>query len=446
MKRASSCLLIAALLMACDAEESQELPSDTGSQDTSVGSDSGSDDIAQDTAPVPAVAPGPGDLLIEELYYSGAAEAGGADHYFSDQFIELVNTTSGPLDLSGVMVGDAYGSAGAINPGMEPNSFVSARPDEVVLCTVWRLPEGTRLEAGGRLVIAHDGTNHRPFSSIDLSGAAFEAYVEGSGRDDDHPTVDNLESVAFNGGFDWLMTVFGASVVVLSADAELGQETGEFGETLVVAQASAVLDGVEALMDADSSAFKRLPASVDAGLAWVSDTYTGESLHRKRLGEGWQDTDDSSADFEVGAPDPGRAPTPAGVFGEPVVELGTGVAGFVALTDGDPVELVAGLQGGWHLDVSVRFDGMGPDGVLLVYEAVDESASRISYVTQALLEERAVIEVASGGWERVGDRVVLDLIDATSLVGSTVVLRVTAELGGQTWSDERRVTVVDDEP
>ena len=240
------------------------------------------------TSAVP-VNPVAGDLLIAEFYYSGAPPEGGADHYFSDQFVELVNTTGAPLDLSGVRVGDAYGVAGAINPGTQPDSFASERPDEVVLSSVWRIPDGTTLAPGASMVLAHDGTNPQAvLSSIDLSGAAFETYVAHSGGDDDHPTVDNLEAVVFNGGFDWLVPVFGASLVVLDGQAELGRTDGPFGE-LATAPTHAVLDAVEALMDADSADFKRLPASIDAGFAFVSGTYTGQSLHRRRVGQAWQE-------------------------------------------------------------------------------------------------------------------------------------------------------------
>ena len=74
-----------------------------------------------DSPEVPARAPLQGELLISQLYTSGAAPAGGTDHYYSDQFIELVNTTTDPLDLSGVRIADVHGSAGAINPGMTPD-------------------------------------------------------------------------------------------------------------------------------------------------------------------------------------------------------------------------------------------------------------------------------------------------------------------------------------
>ena len=43
-------------------------------------------------------------------------------------------------------------------------------------------PEAVLLDPGASLVIAHDGTNHQPFSTVDLTGADYEAFVE---SDDD---------------------------------------------------------------------------------------------------------------------------------------------------------------------------------------------------------------------------------------------------------------------
>jgi len=391
---------------------------------------------------VPARPPLAGELLVSQLYTSGAAPAGGTDHYFSDQFVELVNAAEVPLDLSGVRLADVFGSAGEINPGMAPDSFRDELPDQVVMSSVWRLPPGVHLEPGATLVIAHDGSNHRPFSTIDLSSAAFEAFVETSGRDDDHPTVENLESVVFNGGFDWLMTVFGPSVVLLDADAPLAEVEGPFGP-LPTVSADAVLDGVDTVMDEDSGAFKRLPDSIDRGFAWADGPYTGTALHRRQAGGVWQDSGDSSADFVVGPPEPSQPAESDGVFGEPRVELGVGYAAWEPIANGDSVELVAGIQGGWHLDVALWLDGFGPGGVTVVYDAVDSDARRVSFLTQAVLNEQSVIE-AEQGWHRVGDRIVLDIEGPEDVVGSTLILRATATLGEQSWSDERRVVVVDE--
>lgn len=392
----------------------------------------------------PAVTPVEGQLLIEEVYYSGASPNQGADHYFSDQFVELVNASDVPLDLSGVMVGDTYGTAGAINPGSSPNSYANSRPNDVVLDSVWRIPDGTRLEPGEHFVLAHDGTNHRPFSDIDLSGSHLEAFVAASARDIDYPTVANAESVLFNGGFDWLVPVFGASLVVISADAPSESIAGPFGD-LFAFPTDAVLDGVDALMDLDSAAFKRLPESVDRGYGSASGTYVGLSLHRRETEDGWQDTNDSSADFVVGFP----APTPRAVDllpgeGDSFVELGTGVTGFEALAEGGDIELVAGFQGGWHVDAAVRFGGFSPTGVTLFYEALAPNAEPLSLITSAGLSPSRVI-VDDGAFVRVGDRVVFRVDDGNTLIGQTIVLRVVAEVDGATIADERELVVVDRE-
>jgi hypothetical protein len=131
------------------------------------------------------------------------------------------------------------------------------------------------------------------------------------------------------------------------------------------------------------------------------------------------------------------------VFGDPFVELGAGYPDFESLADGQSVELVAGPQGGWHIDTAVWFGGFGPNGITLTYDAVDTSAQRVSYITQGELYETNVL-AADEGWYRVGDRIVMDIDRADEVVGQELILRVTAALGEQTWSDERSVYVVDE--
>ncbi len=391
-----------------------------------------------------ADSPKPG-LLISELYYAGSPENGGADHYFSDQFVELVNAGDTPLDVSGVMIGDAAGAAGEINPGMEPEGLAERKPDHVFLENVWRIPEGVVLEPGALLVLAHDGTNHQPFSALDLSNADFEAYVARSGGDDDHPTVPNLEEVHFTGGFDWLMTVFGPSVVVLSPDAELVPRPGPFGDRMR-ASVDDVIDAVDTVMDADSGAYKRLPATIDAGFIHVSGTYTGESVHRVVDGAGWRDTDNASADFVVGSPTPAlRAGDGPGAVSDPWLELGVGRLTFVPLDDDADIELVMGPQGGWHLDVTVRFGGFSPDGVPLSYTAKDaETGAVLSYPMDVVIAPFSVLEQGDA-WVRVADRVVLDIDSPSDVVGRRVVVEAVAQVGAIELSDTKTWVVVDEE-
>jgi hypothetical protein len=252
--------------------------------------------------------PPQGNLLIEEVYYAGAVPTGGIDRYYSDQFIELINIADAPVDVSGLILGDAPGVSGAINPGDQPGGAFVADPDFVYLSSAWRIPGEpgeVLLQPGETLVIAHDGQDHAPYSTLDLSGADFETYVDLYGEDLDSPVVPNLESLWYNAGYDWLVTVFGPTIVVLSMDADdLEPAGGSRGP--VRAPVSAVVDTIEALMDADSGDYKRLHASVDGGFVHASGTYTGESVRRVRGADGLPiDTDDSGADFEVGAPAPG---------------------------------------------------------------------------------------------------------------------------------------------
>ncbi len=380
-------------------------------------------------------------LLISQLSYCGAPPMGGTDHYYSDQFLEIVNADTVPLEIGGLLIGEVYGVAGAINVGMQPDSFRDSHPDQVVMSSVWRVPDDRLLEPGEVLTIAHDGVNHVPFSTVDLSGADYETYVATSGGDDDAPTVDNLDRVHFRGGYDWLITVFGPSLVLLEPDTPLGDETGAYATELKTAPVAAVIDAVETLMDADSAAFKRLPDAVDAGHTYVSDIYVGEAVHRVHDGIDWVDTNDSSVDFVVGDPTPTLDDRVGEVTGDPIVVLGTGVGAYEALPDGAGIELVQGPQGGWHLDVTVRASGFDPDGVLLSYVAEQGGAS-VSFATSAVLSEGSVL-LTEDGWDRVGDRVVLDIGSADEVVGAEVVVSVTAELGGETWSDTATVMVVD---
>ena len=250
-----------------------------------------------------------GNLLIEEVYYSGAVPTEGIDRYYSDQFIELMNVAEAPVMVGGLIIGDAPGISGTINPGNEPGGPFVNDPNHVYLSTAWRIPgepADVLLQPGESLVIAQDAATHNPYSPVNLLDADYETYVEEFGEDTDDAIVPNLESLWYGAGYDWLVTVFGPTIIVLSMDAEdLEPVGGAYGP--VQAPVSAVVDTMEALMDANSGAYKRLHSTIDSGFIHVSGTYTGESVRRVRDENGaLVDTNDSGADFEVAAmPDPG---------------------------------------------------------------------------------------------------------------------------------------------
>jgi hypothetical protein len=127
--------------------------------------------------------------------------------------------------------------------------------------------------------------------------------VESSEQDKDDPVVENLTSIFYSAGYDWLITVFGPTIVIVEADAiDEGTSQRIDGSELWVTPSHYAIDTMEALMDGDSASYKRLHNDLDSGFQYVSGTYTGESVRRITDGEELIDTNDSSADFYVTPP------------------------------------------------------------------------------------------------------------------------------------------------
>ncbi|MNQ80536.1 hypothetical protein D3C85_955210 [compost metagenome] len=180
---------------------------------------------------------------------------------------------------------------------------------------MWRIPGTGRqhpLAAGASIVIAQDGVNHKeatlnPNSPVDLSNADWETYNERpDNRDADAPNVPNLEKLYFTGGFDWLLTVFGPGMVIFRTDdfsklEKVAIPNSTLPERIKIPN-SLVIDAFEALKDANSASYKRVPVALDAGFVYASDTYTAESFRRKVSNTVGgrivlQDTNNSGNDF-----------------------------------------------------------------------------------------------------------------------------------------------------
>jgi len=254
-----------------------------------------------DDSPLP-----PTDFLkIEEVYYSGSVPTAGIDRYYADQFIQLRNTSDHEIDIGGLGLGDVYGLAGEINAGFGPDSFADDS-ENLYFQNLWQISMDSPhryLEPGGCIKIAQDAADHGPYSTLSHFDAHFETFVEDSEQDRDDPIVENLESIFYSAGYDWLITVFGPTIVLVDAKAiEEGAVESIDGWDLWVTPSRHVVDTMEALMDADSQPYKRLHSSIDSGFQYVSGTYVGESVRRIREGDEWVDTDDSSSDFYVTSP------------------------------------------------------------------------------------------------------------------------------------------------
>jgi len=265
-----------------------------------------------------------GNLLIKEVYYTGSSTVSGGT-YFSDQFVEIYNNSTDTLYLDNLCIADINGNSGLINPTSLPTPF-NIDKDNSYANNIWRIPGTGKqrpLAPGKSIIIAQDGVNHKdaslnPNSPVDLSKADWETFNQRpDNRDVDAPDVPNLERVYFTGGFDWLMSVFGPSLVIFRADFATLEQVPIPGAAATIAPRikipnAVIIDGVEFLKDGSSSTFKRLPVALDAGFSFADNTYNKQSLRRKvnttingrRV---LQDNNNSTADFEKIA-----SPTPRG--------------------------------------------------------------------------------------------------------------------------------------
>jgi hypothetical protein len=255
-----------------------------------------------------------GKLVIKQCYYTGSRTPANTT-YFSDQFHEIYNNSSDTVYVDSLCIADAFGASGQINPTTQPSEFQNDQ-NNVYVNNIWMIPGTGRshpLPPGKSIIIAQDGVNHIEFNanSINLSGANWETYkTGGNANDTDNPEVPNMVQVHVVSGFDWLVTVFGPGMIIFKVpnpDTLASATPTGLSEPRKKVPTAAVIDAFEALRDANSGSFKRIPLALDAGFAFASGTYTKESARRKVESivngrEVLQDTDDAGEDFIVGSP------------------------------------------------------------------------------------------------------------------------------------------------
>lgn len=259
-----------------------------------------------------------GDLVFKEIFYSGSRTPNDGT-YYADQFMEIFNNSTEVIYVDGLLISDIMGNPSGPNPSPWRNDH-----DHVYAQTIWRIPGSGNdypLSPGQSIVISQNGFDHREqnANSIDLSSPVsdFEYYVEREdGRDFDNPDVPNmiLEHFAFM-GIDYVLHVRGPGMIIWRCDEidtlpRFTRPGSISNQEYVRIPVDMVIDGVEALADAEHGQNKRLPPSIDAGFIYCSGSYVNESIRRKVRTEiggriVLQDTNNSAIDFEVISP-----PTP----------------------------------------------------------------------------------------------------------------------------------------
>ncbi len=124
---------------------------------------------------------------------------------------------------------------------------------------------------------------------------------------------------------------------------------------------------------------------------------------------------------------------------DPALSLGTGVDAFEEVADGDDIVIVYGPQGGYHLDGSLRVQGINPgdpkdlsnpDNPLTTFEVLDELGDPISGLdTDTLIEYRQGIDDSDelGVYEMLGRRIFLDIPSDNAIEDQMLTVTVTVE-------------------
>lgn len=142
---------------------------------------------------------------------------------------------------------------------------------------------------------------------------------------------------------------------------------------------------------------------------------------------------------------PGDATSPPDSSG-PRIEIGVGVTEFVPFEDDAPIELTAGPQGGYHVNVTLRFWGLEADDLLIGLEGWDDASDTERTVpVDRVLTRRRVI-VSGDHFDRVGERLIFTTFTPEEVVGLRLRVEATATpLDGPPVTDVAYGVVVDEE-
>jgi hypothetical protein len=279
-------------------------------------------------------------LVIKEFYYNGANDPT-YSIMFKDQFVEIYNNSSEVVYADGLYLANLAPSRDGIDENDVPLSLEMT--EYVYASKILQVPgsgEEYPIQPGESIVVclnAVDYTNDGANADItvDLSTADFETYavdwLQSLGRtgsayfDLDNVDVPNMECVYLNiENYGWFnFDISSASIVIFRNDnfeieqvADPSKEVPDFSDYFAKINVNDVVDGIDMMYNAETSAFKRLPEKIDAGFNFIEgETYTSKSVRRKVAKEidGRRillDTNNSTNDFEVI-----DLPTPRG-FGE----------------------------------------------------------------------------------------------------------------------------------
>ncbi|MFB6342789.1 DUF4876 domain-containing protein [Saccharicrinis sp. FJH62] len=254
------------------------------------------------------------DLIIREYYYSGSRTETGK-LYYADQYIELYNNSAKSVDIGGIIIAMHE----SLGNGYNMWYYIK---DSVMVDMLWQIPDHDVLQPGEGAVIARDAIDHKSdpngnkYSPVDLSKADFEFYmISDDNSDIDSPaenlkeiyTMDRGNDITFNTRFGGgLMIIRPESVdintYILNHREKKYNVTGSSFKYAITIPNSWVIDAIDVFQNANSTAYKRFPESIDAGFTYNDDAGTGTCISRKLVSDVdgrkiYMDTNNSTYDF-----------------------------------------------------------------------------------------------------------------------------------------------------
>ncbi len=256
-------------------------------------------------------------FVIKQLYTSGSRTPLGKS-YGAAKFVEIFNNSDEVLYSDGLCFGVVHKTT-----TYEPTPWVDENGDLLPRIPLWSFVaivpgsgEEHPIQPGESFVIALSGLNHRDDpngnpNSIDLSGSAWEFYVE-DGKYIDVPAVPNILMQRITRGSAMIFDVRGQVVILFrlpsddletiftNTDNYMVEPGGSFNCFMV--PRGWVIDGIDNLRLDDRGAYKRLPNSIDVGYIQHKGSYQKVAIKRKvkEVIDGrtvYEDTNNSTNDF-----------------------------------------------------------------------------------------------------------------------------------------------------
>lgn len=114
------------------------------------------------------------------------------------------------------------------------------------------------------------------------------------------------------------------------------------------------------------------------------------------------------------------------VSGEPRITIGHGLTAYEDVPEGGDAELVAGPQGGWHVNLALRIYSIDPEDLSIRIEGFDaETGDVLSIPIERILTSRRVRR-EDDHYLRLGDQLIFMITMPSEAVGRDLRVELTA--------------------